>query len=90
MLRVNTVEPCAVCARPTRPARTLLADHPGTTQRHVDMCRRCYWANSGTQPITHAAHENNCAGLRSFLARRRDRENAMLRRTYYEERMSAA
>ena len=90
MVRVKAlIRECTGCHRMTRPPRAKSADHPGTVlRRYGDKCCICHGRHA--PEIIHAGqHEYNVAGLRSFLARRRDRENATLRRTYYEERMSA-
>lgn len=72
----------------TRPSRTLVAEYPGTTQRHGTLCMTCYRQTvkrTGTDPEPRAPHEYTLAGLNAFLARRHNREAAMLRRTYHEE-----
>ena len=59
-------------------------DIPTVLRCRGELCRRCH-GRSTPQFVAPDQNAYNAAGLRSFLARRRDRENAMLRRTYYEE-----
>ena len=89
-MKGERIRPCLRCHRPTRPARALIADHPGTLIRHGDLCVTCH--SGGTAPTPHAPRqsiEEITAGLVHYLQRRRDREHAMLRRAYYEERLTA-
>lgn len=81
---MSDVRECAGCKRPTRPARAMVADFPGTVLRRLgDLCDTCHGLR-GPKVVrprtTENTIENTIAGLESFLRRRRDRETAMMRR----------
>jgi len=81
------IRPCSSCQRSTRPAHSKAAEFPDTTVRVGEKCETCY--RGGKAPAPRPDITYTIAGLNSFLARRREREAAMIRREYYAERISA-
>ena len=67
----------------TRPSRTPVADYPGTSRRYGDKCITCHRNATAPKPAPRPDIANTLAGLNSFLRRRRDRENAVIRRMVY-------
>lgn len=89
---------CTDCLCVTRPTASKPADFEvRTVRRYGERCVNCYRRANGGQgngrfkvaPETAAPLENTIAGLENYLRRRRERENAMARRAYYEQRTSA-
>lgn len=84
-MKSEPVRPCSRCRRPTRPARSYLAEYPGTTIRYGEHCKTCHMGGAAMiNPEPRLSDEENRAGLAAYLRRRRDREETMMRREYLD------
>lgn len=66
----------------TRPSRTLIADYPGTTQRHGDLCMRCHRITvkrTGDEPTPRPSDAEIRESLAAYLRGRYRRQDMMNR-----------
>ena len=92
MKNSTKVRRCLDCPNMTRPSRTLIAEYPGTTQRHGDLCMTCYRLTvkrTGTDPEPRPSIAEITESLAAYLRARHRREDMMNRREMFAERIAS-